>query len=166
MTLFFFLFLFFLSGAANVCQNGSAFEIQSVKVKHTLWPRSVAGSPRGGVTSAIDPDFKKGNRWPAGSVARRRRLAVAWTHCVLPVSAARRRAPSHRCHPLSLRTPCYPAAVEGISSGGLELEQSPNGATLSSSLGTGMVDHMLETPPRCFSRSPWPASFQPQLSVC
>lgn len=36
------------------------FEIQSVIVKHALWPRSVAGSPRGGVTSAIDPDFKKG----------------------------------------------------------------------------------------------------------
>lgn len=48
-----------LSGAANVCQNGPAFEIQSVKVKHKRWPRSVAGSPRGGVTSAIDPDFKK-----------------------------------------------------------------------------------------------------------
>lgn len=55
----FFFFLLSLSGTANVCRNGPAFEIQSVKVKHTLWPRSVAGSPRGGVTSAIDPDFKK-----------------------------------------------------------------------------------------------------------
>lgn len=35
----------------------SAFEFQNGKVKHVLWPHSVVESPRGGVTSAIDPDF-------------------------------------------------------------------------------------------------------------
>lgn len=59
-----------------------AFEIQSVKVKHMLWPHSVAGSPEGGVTSAIDPDFKR-NRLPAGSVVRGQRLADVWTHISL-----------------------------------------------------------------------------------
>lgn len=56
-----------------------AFEIQSVKVKHMLWPHSVAGSLGGVVTSAIDPDFKR-NGLPAGSVVRGQRLAVVWTH--------------------------------------------------------------------------------------
>ena len=69
-----------------------AFEIQSVKVKHMLWPHSVAGSPGGGVTSAIDPDFKR-NRLPAGSVVRGQRLAVVWTHISLSQPGSTRRTP-------------------------------------------------------------------------
>lgn len=69
-----------------------AFEIQSVKVKHMLWPHSVAGSPGGGVTSAIDPDFKR-NRLPAGSVVRGQRLAVVWTHISLSQLSSTQRAP-------------------------------------------------------------------------
>lgn len=59
-----------------------AFEIQSVKVKHMLWPHSVVGSLEGGVTSAIDPDFKR-NRLPAGVVVRGQRLTDVWTHISL-----------------------------------------------------------------------------------
>lgn len=60
----------------------SAFEIQSVEVKHMLWPHSVAASPGGGVTSAIDPDLKR-NRLPAGSILRGQRQVVVWTHISL-----------------------------------------------------------------------------------
>lgn len=70
-----------------------AFEIQSVKVKHMLWPHSVAGSPGGGVTSAIDPDFKR-NRLPAGSVVRGQRLAVVWTHISLSQLSSTQHAPN------------------------------------------------------------------------
>lgn len=59
-----------------------AFEIQSVKVKHMRWHCNVAGSPEGGVTSAIDPDFKR-KRLPAGSVARGQTLPIVWTHISL-----------------------------------------------------------------------------------
>ncbi len=70
-----------------------AFEIQSVKVKHMLWPHSVTGSPGGGVTSAIDPDFKR-NRLPAGSVVRGQRLAVVWTHISLSQFSSTQHAPN------------------------------------------------------------------------
>lgn len=70
-----------------------AFEIPSVKVKHMLWPHSVAGSPGGGVTSAIDPDFKR-NRLPAGSVARGQRLADVWTCISLSQLSSLQCAPS------------------------------------------------------------------------
>lgn len=55
-----------------------AFEIQSVKVKHMLWSHSVARGPGGGVSSAIDPDFKR-NRLPAGSILRGQCLSIVWT---------------------------------------------------------------------------------------
>lgn len=70
-----------------------AFEIQSVKVKHMLWTHSVAGSPGGGVTSAIDPDFKR-NRLPAGSVVGGQRLAVVWTQISLIQPSSTQHAPS------------------------------------------------------------------------
>lgn len=59
-----------------------ALEIWSLKVKHMLRHHSVAGSPEGGVTSAIDPDFKR-NRLPAGSIVRGQCPAFVWTHISL-----------------------------------------------------------------------------------
>lgn len=55
------------------------FEFQSVKVKHMLWPHSVAASLGGGTKSAIDPDLKR-NRMPAGSIPQGQCQAIVWTH--------------------------------------------------------------------------------------
>ena len=74
-------------------QEWPAFEIQSVKVKHMLWPHSVTGSLGGGVTSAIDPDFKR-NRLPAGIVLRGQRLSIVWTHIILRQHSSPQHAPN------------------------------------------------------------------------